>query len=110
MVVCRPNPDTDSFQDEPVVIVEVISAKTRRIDEGEKKDAYLSLSSMEAYLLVEQDSPGVIAYRRTSQGFVREVFQGLNATISLACIKTDLPLSEIYDGVKFVPEPEDEAV
>src|SRR5688500_9697909 len=29
-VVCRPNPQDDSFQDEPVVIVEVLSRKTRR--------------------------------------------------------------------------------
>ena len=38
-VVCRPNPQTDSFQDEPVVLFEVLSRRTRRVDEGEKKDA-----------------------------------------------------------------------
>src|SRR4051812_49553398 len=32
-VVCRPNPQTDSFQDEPVVVVEVLSQRTRRLDE-----------------------------------------------------------------------------
>jgi Uma2 family endonuclease len=36
-VVCRPNPAGDSFQDEPAVIVEVLSEATRRIDEGEMK-------------------------------------------------------------------------
>src|SRR5205085_1055503 len=35
-VVCRSNPPTDSFQDEPAVIVEVLSDSTRRTDEGEK--------------------------------------------------------------------------
>src|SRR5438067_3822613 len=34
-VVCRPNPQTDSFQDDPVVLFEVLSRSTRRIDEGE---------------------------------------------------------------------------
>src|SRR6202049_440653 len=29
-VTCRPNPPTDSFQDEPAVIVEVLSSRTRR--------------------------------------------------------------------------------
>src|SRR5437660_12935260 len=29
-VICRPNPQTDSFQDAPAVIVEVLSRKTRR--------------------------------------------------------------------------------
>jgi Uma2 family endonuclease len=36
-VICRPNPQSDSFQDEPAVIVEVLSRSTRRVDEGEKK-------------------------------------------------------------------------
>ena len=43
-VVCKSNPPSDSFQDEPVVIIEVLSKQTRRIDEGEKKDAYLNSS------------------------------------------------------------------
>ncbi len=36
LVTCRPNPPTDAHQDEPVVLVEVVSPQTRRIDEGEK--------------------------------------------------------------------------
>ena len=30
-VICRPNPQSDSFQDEPVVLIEVISRRTRRL-------------------------------------------------------------------------------
>jgi Uma2 family endonuclease len=48
-VVCRANPPEDSFQDEPVVITEVISRKTRRTDEGEKKDAYQTIPSLKVY-------------------------------------------------------------
>src|SRR5688572_17437832 len=33
MVVCESNPDDDEFQDRPVVIAEVLSPSTRRIDE-----------------------------------------------------------------------------
>jgi len=36
MVVCRPNPDSDTFQDQPTVIIEVLSDSTRRTDEEEK--------------------------------------------------------------------------
>jgi Uma2 family endonuclease len=109
MVVCRPNAGTDSFQEQPTLIVEVISAKTRRADEGEKKDAYLSLSSLDVYLLIEQSSPCVVAYCRTSRGFVREIFEGLDAIVPLATLKTAFPLSEIYEGVESVPEAQDEA-
>lgn len=105
-VVCRSNPPADSFQDEPVIIVEVVSSQTRRIDEGEKKDAYLAVPSLEMYLLVEQDCPLVVAYRRTDQGFIREVHQGMKGTVPLACIESSLSLAEIYEGVEFIPEAE----
>jgi Uma2 family endonuclease len=108
-VICRPNPPNDSFQDEPAVISEVLSRKTRRLDEGEKKDAYLTIASLSAYLMIEQESPLVVVYRRTEQGFVREVYAGLEAVIPLAEIGTELPLAEIYEGVEFSPEPEDDA-
>jgi Uma2 family endonuclease len=105
-VICRPNPQSDSFQDEPAAIVEVLSRKTRRIDEGEKKDAYLTIPSLSAYLLVEQEMPAVVVHRRTEQGFVREVYEGLSAVIPLPDLDTSLPLAELYDGVEFAPEDE----
>ena len=64
MVVCRPNPPLDTFQDEPVVIVEVASTQTRRIDASEKKDAYLAIPSLEVYLLIEPGQPRIIMWRR----------------------------------------------
>jgi len=107
-VICRPNPQTDSFQDEPAVIVEVVSRATRRIDEGEKKEAYLTIPSLGAYLIVEQESPAVVVFRRTEQGFVREVYVGAEAVIPLPEIEAELPLAEIFDAVEFVPEPDPE--
>jgi Uma2 family endonuclease len=107
-VICRPNPPDDSFQDEPVVIVEVLSKKTHRIDTGEKYDAYLTIPTLSVYLLVESDSPLVVAHRRTEAGFVREVYEGLEAVVPLGEIDVRLPLAEIYDGVIFTPEPDEE--
>jgi Uma2 family endonuclease len=109
-VVCRPNPQTDSFQDDPAVIVEVLSRQTRRIDEGEKKDAYLTIPSLAVYVMVEQDTAAVVALRRTEGGFVREVYEGLDSVLPLGEIGIDLPLAEIYEAVEFTAEPaEDEA-
>jgi Uma2 family endonuclease len=107
-IVCRPNSPRESFQDEPAVICEVLSKSTRRIDEGEKKDAYLTIPSLGVYLLIEQDRPLVTVHRRTEAGFVREVYDGLGAIIPLAEIDIELPLAEIYAGVEFIPEPRDE--
>jgi Uma2 family endonuclease len=107
-VVCRSNPPDDSFQDEPVVVAEVLSERTRRIDEGEKKEAYLTIASLSVYLLIEQDAPLVTVFRRTDAGFVREVHEGLEAVISLGEIGIELPLAEVYASAKFVPEPNDD--
>jgi len=103
-VICRPNPQTDSFQDEPAVVVEVVSPATRRIDEGEKKDAYLTIPSLTAYLIVEQDAPAVEVFRRTDQGFVRQVLAGLDAAVPLPELGIELPLAEVFEGVEFTSD------
>jgi len=106
-VICRQNEPTDSFQDNPVAIFEVLSSATRRIDGGEKKDAYLTIPSLAVYALVEQESARVVVHRRTEQGFVPEVYEGTSAVIPLPEMETELPLADIYDGVTFTPEPRD---
>jgi Uma2 family endonuclease len=103
-VICRPNPPNESFQDEPAVIVEVVSRRTRRLDEGEKRDAYLTIPSLCVYVLIEQETPAIVAFRRTAQGFVREVHEGMDAVLPLTEIETALPLAEVYEAVEFLPE------
>src|SRR6266480_2228912 len=103
-VICNSNPPTDSFQDNPVALIEVFSRATRRTDEGEKRDAYLTIPSLGVYLMVAQEFAAVVVLRRTDTGFVREVYEGLDAVIPLPEIKAELPLAEIYEAVEFVPE------
>ena len=55
VVVCSPHAgDTLVFED-PCLILEVASRSTRRIDRGEKLDAYLRIPSLRAYVVAEQD-------------------------------------------------------
>ena len=102
-----PNLQADCFRMRPP-FREVISKRTRRTDEGEKKDAYLTIPSLCAYLLVEQESPAVVVFRRTDTGFVREVYTGLDAVVWLGEIEIELPLADVYDGVEFIPETADD--
>jgi Uma2 family endonuclease len=104
-VICRPNPLNDSFQDEPAVLFEVLSKGTRRVDEGEKKEAFLTIPSLCAYVLIEQETPAVLVYRRSENGFVREIYHGLDAVVPLHEIEIDLPLADVYETVEFAPEP-----
>jgi Uma2 family endonuclease len=101
MVVCEPNKADDTFQDRPIVIAEVISDATRRIDEGEKRDAYLTIPTLSAYLLIESDSPRVVAYERTEQGFVAKLYEGSDAVVPLTAIGARLALADLYERVDF---------
>ena len=102
MVVCHPNPTADHFQDQPVVILEVLSDSTRRTDLGEKRDAYLTIPSLKVLLFVEPDAPAVTVHRRQPEGgFALEYYDSLADTIPLAEIDAALPLAELYERVEF---------
>ena len=58
-------------------------------------------------LLVEQEMAVVVVYRRTENGFVNEVYQGLDAVLALDEVGINLPLAEIYEKIEFVPEEDD---
>ncbi|MEO6595709.1 MAG: Uma2 family endonuclease [Planctomycetota bacterium] len=99
-VTCRPNPPEDSYQDEPMVLIEVISPTTRRIDQGEKQLAYTAIASLGAYVMVEQDAARIVVLRRGLEGFATEVHAGPTAVVSLPEIGCELPLAEVYDGLE----------
>jgi Uma2 family endonuclease len=102
LVVCHPNPETDHYQDQPVVVIEVLSDSTRRTDMGEKRDAYLTIQSLKVLLLVEADSAMVTVYRRKPEGgFTTEHHAGTDGTISLPEVDAALPLAGLYDRVTF---------
>lgn len=108
LVACRLNPPTDTFQDAPVVIIEVISESTRRPDENEKQEAYLSIDSLCVYILVEQGSAAAVVHRRIDSGFARETYLGHDAIIPLPEIDCQLALSDLYENVEIRPERTDD--
>lgn len=108
-VVCTPNPPSDSFHDAPVVIVEVVSESTRRVDEYEKREAYLSIDSLCVYILIEQSSAAALVYRRADSGFECESYVGMDTIIPLPEIECQLALADLYQNVDFTTiAPEDD--
>jgi len=109
-VVCQPNSPSETFQDAPVVIVEVVSDSTRRTDEYEKREAYLSIDSLCVYVLVEQNAALALVYRRADSGFDRKIYQDAGATIALPEIGCELAFEDIYQNVEFqLGDPDEEA-
>ncbi len=108
MVVCRPSNDQLSYQEAPVVIVEVLSRSTRRLDEGEKREAYFQLPSLQAYVLVDQECQRLTIWRRGDQGFQAEVQDGADASLDLPELGFSISFTEIYEGVELGAEPDEE--
>ena len=102
MVVCHPNPPTDHFQGQPVIVIEVLSDSTRRADLGEKRDACLKLGSLKVLIFVEPEMPSVTLQRRKSGGgFAIEDHVGLDAVIPLPKTDASLALADLYDRAEF---------
>lgn len=105
MVVCDPNPESDQYHDHPVVVVEVLSDSTRRHDEYEKRDAYLTIPSLRTLIFVESNAPLVTVHRRGADGTITvEQFTNLEAIVELPEIEASLPLTAMYQRVNFHAE------
>jgi Uma2 family endonuclease len=108
MVVCRLSNEQLSYQEAPMVLAEVLSRSTRRLDEGEKREAYFQLPSLQVYVLVDQERKRLTIWRRGEQGFQAEVQDGDDASLHLPELGFSIPFSEIYEGVELGPEPGEE--
>ena len=99
-VVCSPIDLSQSWQDAPVVVFEVLSDSTRRFDENEKKDSYLTIPSLSLYIMFEQDSSKAVVHRRTKTGFERLVISSLEETVKLPEIESVLNMADIYQDIE----------
>ena len=97
-IVCRFNSMDEHFQDHPAVIFEVRSESTARIDSGEKRDAYLRLPSLEAYVLVHDEQQAVTVWRRQGEQWESEYYTEPGDVIAFPSAECELPLAEIYEG------------
>ena len=80
---------------EPVIVVEVLSTSTRRVDVGRKLAGYFALPSVVHYLIVDPDQPLVIHHARGDGDTIatRIVRDG---TIALDPPGLQLALTDIY--------------
>ena len=86
------------FTESPILIVEVLSNATRRLDETVKRLAYMQIEALEEYVLIEQDFVKIEVIRR-STGWMPERYY-LGDEVILSSIGLTLPVADIYDGVE----------
>lgn len=106
-VTCSPVAPDAVYLDEPVIILEVTSRSTRRLDLGEKREAYLTIPSLSVYLIADPGQPLVTAWRRGETGFTLEHHDTLEGIIPLPEIGVSLAMADLYDGVPLLPEAGD---
>ena len=85
----------------PTVVVEVISPTSVNHDRVLKQDLYESVTSIEAYLIVEQHRALVELYTRGESDWRLQTFRGLDAEAPLEALACRLPLRDMYRGVSF---------
>lgn len=85
----------------PVLIAEVLSPSSERIDLGDKAAEYLQLPSLCAYLVFAQDEMKAWVWTRGAQGFAPGalVLDGAEAIVRIEALGIDLPFADVYAGV-----------
>ncbi len=91
------------------MILEVLSPSTRRNDETLKLRDYLTIPSLETYIMAEADSPLLVLHRREDGDFRREIVAGLDAVLELPEVGMSIPLAELYRDVVWTTPPEGSA-
>jgi Uma2 family endonuclease len=84
-----------------VVTFEVLSDDTADIDRDEKRIEYARLPSMRHYVMLEQRSMVVTMLELLAGGWSETRVSA--GTIALPEIAVDLPLDDVYRGVRFPP-------
>jgi len=92
---------SDQTATAPLLIVEVLSPSSERIDLGDKAAEYLRLPSLSAYLVFAQDEMKAWVWTRGPQGFApgAVVLEGAEAVVRIDALGIDLPFANIYARV-----------
>ena len=99
LMSCEATDRDPLFREQPVLLIEVASPSTARIDRGEKLNNYPQLPSLREYVIAEQDRRQVEIYRRRD-GWVREVLDPAQPLV-LECVGLTVSMSEICRDIDF---------
>ena len=90
----------------PTFVAEVLSPSSLALDLNIKAAEYMSLPSLEAYLVAAQDEARMWLWQRPAgsdghRPFPKhpEELSGPQAVLALACLGVSAPLPDIYSGI-----------
>jgi Uma2 family endonuclease len=105
MVACDPNPKSNNFREEPLVLAEVMSPATAGNDLREKLLAYTAIPSLRHYLIINQSKAEVFHYQRSGTDWTDVTLTEADDRIVLPEPGFSLTVAELYaeSGIPLKP-------
>lgn len=97
LVTCDPADDAKYYKSQPVVLVEVLSPSTERLDRREKFLSYQRLPSLQEYVLVDQEKMAVTLFRRETDWKPEHL--GAGDHLNLDSVEFGISLTDLYEDV-----------
>ena len=98
-VTCDSKDQEKYFLKYPCLLVEVLSAATKRVDKHEKLVNYLEIQSLQEYVIVSQDRVKVEVYRKDENGNWNATVLGETDVLSLESVGLTMSMGEVYEDV-----------
>lgn len=99
-VTCAPRDPAATVARDPVVVFEVASDSTARVDFHDKNREYAATPSIRRYIILSQDQILATMFERIGDDWVGHIL-GPDAVIPMPEIDIEVPLAEFYDGIVF---------
>lgn len=103
LVDCSEADPKDMIARHPVLVIEVLSPSTMRIDRFRKLEEYKTVNSLRYILLVDTQAPQVTLYQRLENNSQWDIinFDSLEDSIKLPDLDISLTLTDLYNRVRF---------
>ena len=98
IVSCTKGDGNSHFEESPRIIVEVLSSSTRKFDQTSKRLVYQNITTLEEYVLIEQDRVEIQVFRRADNW--QPSYYYIDDDITFTSIGLTLPVLEIYQRVE----------
>jgi Uma2 family endonuclease len=96
LVYCGPKLPRNAIEvPNPVILVEVASPSTRKIDASLKLNGYFSLPSVHHYLIIDPDGPPLLHHRRQADGTILTTIVH-DGTLTLAPPGIEVDVAKIF--------------
>ena len=99
LVTCAHFDGRDKLAPEPVLVCEVVSESTARVDRVAKLREYHAIASIRRTVLLEQTAVAINVFFRDGDHAWSAIPLGEGDTMALPELGIEIPLAEIYEGL-----------